>query len=245
MMSVPSRGRRRIAPLLAAFCLLLSGCVYLRLLELQHQLASFDRNFTVNETDGLAFTFKAPVLLVDDMAFFNLAPESTEQLGVAMRWHLRWIKDYAAPGEHAADYEVQADFIFVGGKLVRVHLPEPIFSFVKKSFVLSALRSLGHASIDRLNHSARADLDGPGLTPFTHADLLHFLGAPLDTHNEGGHILLHYRYRNVCAAQTPGKIDFTFTLDAVTQTVVHLEGKFLQVEVQYDWPVTQLKTSSS
>jgi hypothetical protein len=240
-MPAPSRDLRRFAPLLAALCLLLGGCVYLRLLELKHQLADFDRYFAVDETNGLTFTMQKPVLLADDMAFFELAPESTEQLGAAMRWHLRWVKDYAAPGEHATDYEVEADLTFVDGKMVRVHLPARIFSFVQKSFVLQALRSLGHASVDTLSHSARATLDAPGLAPLTRTDLLHFLGTPLDTGREGGHLLLHYVYRDVCASPTPGKIDFTFTLDAATQSVVHLGGKLFHVEVQFDWPVAPPK----
>src|ERR1035441_8561241 len=111
-MPAPSRDLRRFAPLLAALCLLLGGCVYLRLLELKHQLADFDHYFAVDETDGLTFTMQKSVLLVDDMTFFELAPESSKQLGAAVRWHLRWIKDYAAPGEHATDYEVEADFTF-------------------------------------------------------------------------------------------------------------------------------------
>jgi len=235
-MPAPSRDLRRFAPLLAALCLLLGGCVYLRLLELKHQLADFDRFFAVDETDGLAFTMQKPVLLADDMAFFELAPESTEPIGPAERWHLRWIKDYAAPGEQATDYEVEADFTFVDGKMTRVHLPERTFSFVQKSFVLQALRSLGHASVDKSSHSARTTLDPSGLAPLTRTDLLHFLGAPLDTSREGSHLLLHYLYRDVCASQSPGKIDFMFTLDAATQSVVHLEGKLFHVEVQFDWP---------
>jgi hypothetical protein len=236
-MSAPLRDLRRFAPLLVALCLLLGGCVYLRLLELKHQLAEFDRNFTVSETDGLAFTMKHPVLLMDDMAFFNLAPESVDQLGVAARWHLRWIKDYAAPGEHATSYEVVADLTFVDGKLVRIHLPEKIFSFVQKSFILQALRSLGHASVNQAKRSASATLDSSGLMPFTHADLLRFLGAPLDTQLNGSQLLLHYRYTGVSTLQTSGKIDFIFALDPNTQKVVHLEGRLFHVAVQFDWPV--------
>jgi hypothetical protein len=235
-MPAPSRDLRRFAPVLAALCLLLGGCVYLRLLELKRQLADFDHYFAVDQTDGLTLTMQKPVLLVDDMAFFQLAPESTKRLGAAMRWHLRWIKDYAAPGEHPADYEVEADLTFVDDRMVRFHLPERTFSFVQKSLVLQALRSLGHASVDKSNHSASATLDALHLAPITHTDLLHFLGAPLDTRRDGDHLLLHYVYRDVCTSPAPGKIDFTFTLDAATQSVVHLEGKLFHVEVQFDWP---------
>jgi hypothetical protein len=102
--------------------------------------------------------------------------------------------------------------------------------------VVQALRSLGHASVDKLSRSARATLDTPGPAPLTRTDLLHFLGTPLDARRDGNHLLLHYVYRDVCASPTPGKIDFTFTLDAATQSVVHLEGKLFHVEVQFDWP---------
>ncbi|MGA3006758.1 MAG: hypothetical protein ABSE59_02585 [Opitutaceae bacterium] len=234
-MPVLLRDLRRLAPLLA-LGLLLSGCVFLRLLELQHQFAEFDRYISVSEKAGLTFTFKQPVLLVEDMAFFNLAPESTERLGLALRWHLRWIKDYSAPGEKAASYEVTADLTFVDGRLVRVHLPERIFSFVPKSLVLQALRSLGHARIDKSQHSARAALDAVGLATLTQDDLLRFLGRPLDSRRDGRLLLLHYRYSGVSPGPAPGKIDFTFTIDTVTQAVVHLEGKLFHIEMQFDWP---------
>jgi hypothetical protein len=107
---------------------------------------------------------------------------------------------------------------------------------VQKSFILEALRSLGHASVDKSSHSARTTLDAARLAPLTRTDLLHFLGAPLDRRSEGGQLLLHYVYKDVCASPAPGKIDFTFTLDEATQSVVHLEGKLFHVEVQFDWP---------
>jgi hypothetical protein len=179
---------------------------------------------------------------MDDMSFFDLAPETAEQRGAATRWHLRWIKDYAARGERAADYEVEADFTFVDGKLARIHLPEHIFAFVQKSFVLQALRSLGQASVDRAQRSARATRD---VAPLTRADIGHFLGAPLDARSDGGRTLLPYRYTGVSRSRTPGKIDFTFTLDSATQKVVHLQGKLFRVEVDYDWPGTPPKTPAA
>ncbi len=43
--------------------------------------------------------------------------------------------------------------------------------------------------------------------------------------------------------QLPAKIDFTFfTLDAATQSVVHLEGKLFHVELQFDWPLKKAES---
>lgn len=226
----------RLVPLLAA-CLLLEGCVYLRLLELKHQFADFDRFFAVDDSDGLTLTLKKPVLQTEDLAFFDLAPENETRLGVALRWHLRWIKDYAMPHERPEDYEVTADFIFAEDKLRRVQLPERIFAFMPKSLILSALRSLGHASVNKAKQSASAALPSSAGLPLTHADLLRFLGAPLDTQRrEDGRILVHYRYTGVSVLQPAGKIEFTFTLDPATETVLHLQGRMKHAVLEFDWP---------
>jgi hypothetical protein len=226
----------RLAPLLAAG-LLLGGCVYLRLLELKHQFANFDRFFAVDDTNGLTLTLQKPVLQVEDLAFFDLAPETETRLGVALRWHVRWIKDYTMPHERPEDYEVAADFIFVEGKLRRVHLPERIFAFVPKSLILSALRSLGHASVDKAKQSASAALPSSEGLPLTRADLLHFLGAPLDTQRRNdGRLLVHYRYTGVSTSRPAGKIDFTFVLDAATGAVLHLQGRMKHAVLEFDWP---------
>ncbi|HZP61084.1 MAG TPA: hypothetical protein VFB27_12235 [Opitutaceae bacterium] len=229
------RNLRRWAPLFLVV-LLLSGCVYLRLLELKNQLADFDHFFAIRSSPGLTLICQEPVLLVDDMDFFGLAPEWQTRLGVAMRWHLRWIKDYAAPGERPDDYEVMADFTFVEGKLKSVHLPERVFTFVPKSLVLSALRSLGHASVNKSSQSARAAITPADNTPLTRADLRRFLGAPLEERNDNGVVRLHYRYTAVAAVPSPGKVDMVFTLDSATQSVVHLKAQMPHATLELDWP---------
>ena len=57
-------------------CLALSGCLYLRLLELRNQLAEFDRYFETDLREGVKLTCRKPVLLDEDMAFFKLVPEA-------------------------------------------------------------------------------------------------------------------------------------------------------------------------
>jgi hypothetical protein len=81
----------RIPVLLAGAlgCLTLSGCIYLRLLELRNQLAAFDRYFEADLREGVKITCRKPVLLDGDMAFFRLVPESRERVGVAERWQFR------------------------------------------------------------------------------------------------------------------------------------------------------------
>jgi len=127
---------RRTPALLAGalVCLLLGGCIYLRLLELRNQLASFDRYFEADLRDGVKITCRKPVLLDEDMAFFKLVPEARERVGAAERWHFRWVKAYAVADENPRNYEVAVDFIFVDHRLTRVILPERLFAFIPKQF---------------------------------------------------------------------------------------------------------------
>ncbi len=210
-------------------CLLLGGCIYLRLLALKNQLASFDRYFETDLRDGVKITCKQPVLLDEDMAFFHLAPESRQRVGAAERWHFRWVKAYPAAGEAPADYAVTADFIFVDHKMTRVILPERLFAFVPKQMFLLMVRAFGHAQVDREKRTANASVHadfGPDKAPprMTGAGLTALLGAPMEKTAAAGGVRWRYLYRAASPDQHSGHIDITFTLDPVTDTVRHLEG---------------------
>jgi hypothetical protein len=221
-------------------CLLLGGCIYLRLLELKHQLANFDRYFETDLRDGVKLTCKEPVLLDEDMAFFQLAPESRQRAGAAERWHFRWVKAYAAAGEEPGDYAVAADFIFVEHKLTRVILPERLFAFVPKQMFLLMVRAFGHAQVDRekrtANASVHADL-GPDQAPprMTGAGLTALLGAPMEKTAAAGGVRWRYLYRAASPGQHSGHIDVIFTLDPATDTVRHLEGVVFNGRLNLDF----------
>jgi len=83
---------RVTALVLMVATLLLSGCVYLRLLELKLQLGKFDEYFALQTNDGLAIICHTPVLRTDDVRWIGLKPESTKKLGRAEHWQVRWVK---------------------------------------------------------------------------------------------------------------------------------------------------------
>ena len=53
--------------LAAGLGLLLTGCIWTRLLTLKHQFADFERFVQVDDRDGLSFNLLKPVLLADDL----------------------------------------------------------------------------------------------------------------------------------------------------------------------------------
>ncbi len=235
-------GLRRSLGLTAggALCLLLGGCIYLRLLELRNQLAHFDRYFSTDLRHGITIICRQPVLLDQDLAFFHLAPESRTRIGVAERWHFRWIKDPPSAGEKPGEYGISADFIFVNHKLTRVILPPRLFAFVPKTFFLQMVRAFGHARIDRADRSASAQVHtafGPGEEPprLNREDLRAMLGGPTTIGREADDVLWRYRYRAASPDQHSGFIDVTFTLDERTGLVRRIQGVVFNGRINLDF----------
>lgn len=225
----------------ALVCLLLGGCIYLRLLELRNQLASFDRYFEAELRDGVKITCRKPVLLDEDLAFFKLVPESRARVGVAERWHFRWVKAYAVAGENPRNYEVVVDFIFVDHRLTRVILPERLFLFVPKRFFLSIVRAFGQARIDKEKRTASTSVrenlgSGQTLPQLNRNDLAALLGAPMETKQTGAGVLWRYRYQAASSNQRSGRIDVTFTLNPATQKVRRIQGRVFDVTLDIVFP---------
>jgi len=212
-----------------AASLLLAGCIYLRLLEFKRQLADFDRNFEVDLRDGVRLTFRKPVLLDGDMDFFRLIPQSRDRVGVAERWHFRWIKAPAVAGEDPDRFAIAADAMFVDHRLTRLSLPERLFVFMPKPLFLSIVRSFGHARVDREQRSAsttvREEFSGDrALRQPSEADLTGMLGAPQEIRETPGGIVWSYRYAAAPPARHAGHIDVAFTLNPATRRVLAIRG---------------------
>lgn len=238
----PRRAARRLAWLpVAGACLLLGGCIYLRLLELRSQLADFGRYFDVDLRQGVTIVCRKPVLLDEDMAFFHLAPESRHRLGNVERWQFRWVKAYQAPGEDPRNYEVSLDFMFVDHKLVRVLLPERMFMFVPKHFLLTIVKAFGHSQIDRTRRTASANVHedfAPGVIPPppSDADLTAMLGAPEAKKETAAGSVWNYRYQAASPDQRSGRIEVSFTVNPATHKARRIQARILDLTMDVNLP---------
>src|SRR5262249_19389854 len=134
--------------------LLLGGCVYLRLLAMKHQLADFDRNFTLQQGSGLRLICQHPVLLAEDFRWLGVIPESTRKLGHAEQWRVRWQKELPAGVRDPEPRDLEVELVFADGALAQAFMPERYFVFVPKAFFIGLLRGLGSASVDRAKREA-------------------------------------------------------------------------------------------
>jgi hypothetical protein len=187
-----SRLRRFVfATAIVATALLLSGCVYLRLLQVKRQMAAFDQNFAVSTDVGVQITCRNPVLLTDDIRWLGLAPESTRGIGSAEEWRVRWVKQLPSTVHEAGEFDIVLELVFSRDKLARVSIPERYFAVMSKNLLLDLLRSLGGAAVDKDRRAIEAKLasarpDLPGIEKL--------LGHPSSETTEHGETVYRYRY---------------------------------------------------
>lgn len=238
--------RRIVALAWLALLPLTAGCVYLRLLDVKHQLGHFDRNFILDDSSGLRLTFRNPVLLERDLAFLGLATANRTRSGQAERWRVTWVKrpspDAAADGHAEPPVSEALDLVLVDHRLTTIVIPETFFAFFPKSVVVAGLRSLGRAQVDRdarvvSANVAAADQPGPVATPvLPRTALFGTLGEPTAT---GGTVdALEWRYRFEPAADSHGSgpIDLTFTIDPVSGQVRRIRGRLIRGTVEFNYP---------
>lgn len=194
---------------LAASALLLTGCVYLRLLEVMLQLRQFDRHFALSTDDGLTLVCHHPVIRPDDVRWFGVKPEHREALGQAEHWRVRWVKQTAPGTVEDATYDIALDLSFVGGRLARVAVPERYFEVLPKPFLVGVIKSFGRGAVDRGERSVTTTLGARELAASRPRldSIGRLLGAPTERRPTGERTILRYRYIPATAETAPGVFD--------------------------------------
>ena len=214
------RLRRAFAFLLLSAAVLLSGCVYLRLLDLKKQFARFDEHFTVDTTDGVRIECLKPLLYADDVRWLGVYPETITVDDVSEKWRVRWLKE-PPPGEpETAVYDVELEARFHNDRLAFVGIPERYFAFFPKDLFVSLLRSTGGARIDRSSRSADVDNTpdpkAAEIKPPTLDSIGGMLGRPNERTTRDGLETYRYRYRAVTREKKAKPIEVTFVFDAIS-----------------------------
>jgi hypothetical protein len=213
-----SLARRLFALGLAAFALLLGGCVYLRLLEFKLQLNKFDQNFALRTADGLAIICQKPVIRTGDVRWFGVMPETVQQLGHAEQWQVRWVKQPAPGAPEKIEYDIILDLGFTDDKLARVGIAERYFEVMPKAFLIGVIKSFGRGKIDQSGKSVEAALSSAEVAatrPKLPA-IQKLLGAPTEEHVERGLKSLRYRFVPATKESRAGVFDMIVQFDPAT-----------------------------
>ena len=141
--------------LISGLALLLTGCVWLRLLAFKEQLADLDRYVKVDDRNGLAFHFLEPVLYADDVReLLQMEPTVKTTNQNCQTWLWTFEKELAVTNAEPANFDLTFATLFENRKFNELGIPERFTAVIPKPIILGIVRSLGHADIDRSKRSA-------------------------------------------------------------------------------------------
>ena len=194
------RTRLPAASLLFVGLLLLSGCVWLRLLSLKDQFADFDRWIEVPPEPGLELRFRRPVLLAEDLDTLitgkPTASASADDVTV-QSYAFSHIPSPEGPDPLGASPILVLLVGIRSGKVAFVSLPPEVFRVVPRELALRGMRALGHATVDTGKHSAMASVDFHGTRSVlpTRAELIALFGTPNSVKLIDGRERVLWRYQ--------------------------------------------------
>lgn len=239
-------GRSRRSVLLALLVAAgLSGCVWLRLLELKNQLADFDRHIRVEVADRhFILNLLHPVLLSEDFtALAKLHPSRVASLPQGYRWFLDFRAE-GQPGKPRPEHTLVFAMTFTRDNRLAAFDFSPLFlEMAPAAFLEASIRSLGLGKVDRDKQQLRVDPeDLPRLAAKlpNRKTILAVLGAPAEEFAADGLKVLLYRYRAEAAPVEPGYekrrlAEAKLYFDPARDELVRLAGKFAGLKLAIDY----------
>lgn len=190
--------RRRYSPLLL-LPLLLSGCVYLRLLKVKNQLNDFDAHFTVGGRTTWTLFFKHPVMYDRDVSFLIGAPPltiSTGTAGALYDYEFQMVR--ASTDVAPTALENLSLRLTMNGRMVEsLVVPETFLLYFSRRIVEESFRQAKNADVIELKKTARANIrlsaEADAELPSRDRTSL-LLGPPLKTEKDGDLDVWSYRY---------------------------------------------------
>jgi hypothetical protein len=134
----------------------LSGCVYLRLLEIKRQLADFERHFSLEYRDALVVVSREPVLLKEDILYLaRNRPSRAEEGPRHSMWQYYFVKQYPPrQEEEGGGFDVPVRLFFDKDKLYMGALPARYFKLMPRAFIIEALSAIGRAQVNPITRYA-------------------------------------------------------------------------------------------
>ena len=230
--------RPRFAPLLlVALALLLSGCVYLRLLDLKKQFARFAENFVLLPGEDFELRCLKPVLTASDVRWIGAEPKTIRPWKDGEEWSIRWIKIAPPEAKETLVYDMEFIARIADDKLVEAAIPKRYFAYFPKELFINLLRSTGTAKVDKTDRQAESQTETPPDTPLPNLKSIGgMLGAPTQkSTNKSGQLVYVYLYRLDLPKPDSKPIEMTFLFDATSGDLRKLTAKLPHGTLKYDF----------
>lgn len=180
---------------------ILTGCVWFRLLEIKNQLADFDENIRIEVVEKhFIVHFNKPTLLSEDFVYLSkLRPSRVETLADgSYRWYLDFHLD-PAKTEEQKNKLVSFAMTYTREHKLEAFDFSPLFvEMAPVAFLEASIRSLGVGKIDQDKRQLKVDPeDLPKLMAALpkSADITRVMGPPENILDENGLKVLVYRFK--------------------------------------------------
>ena len=231
--------------LLGALLLCLSGCVWLRLLEVKGQVSEFDQNFDVEITDRLALRFRHPVMYAEDFRYLTeLDPTRIEPSPPGMRWTVDFHKLDTHGKVELPKKTLSFWMDFNAEQKLSGFAFSPLFlAMAPAEFLEASIRSLGKGSVDTGHRQLRVD---PRDLPTIHARLptrsvIHgIFGRPFSKAKDADGTRYVYRFladvrplTTKAAAKRLAEVHLLF--QGADESLAQMQGRFVGLKLRIDY----------
>ena len=225
--------------------LALSGCVWLRLLEVKGQVDDFDKNIAITITDRLSLRFRHPVMYDEDFLYLtDLNPTRID----AMPQGTRWIVDFHKLDRNGRFEVPRKTLTFImdfnaGRKLSGFSFSPLFLAMAPPQFLEASIRSLGKGRVDAGKRQLRVDpSDLPKIDASlpTRADMHRIYGRPYSIAKDGDDTRFVYRFLADVRPRSPKAeskrlAEVKLLFQGPRETLAQMEGKFVGLKLRIDY----------
>lgn len=176
--------------------LLVTGCIFLRLLEVKRQLNDFEDNFRIEEKRGLTLVMLKPVLYSEDLVWLmKNEPVKKENISDGELWKYVLEKQYPVKKREEENFDIPILMLMENGKLTELTFPERFLKHISKSLLARMFRSMGGAEVNKLDRSAGSKFQGEIFQIPKIDNIVSTLGKPYSVKDSDGKYIFVYRYK--------------------------------------------------
>ncbi|MEK7414601.1 MAG: hypothetical protein AAB263_14905, partial [Planctomycetota bacterium] len=157
--------------------LVLSGCVWTRLLDMKNQFKDFDRYIEpVNDGTSLLLKFKEPCVQPDDIGYLLGGDPTTKTTSVDKVTTWTYQLKRARPDSIGLTITLTSRDVLADS----IKIPPEVLAFIPRDRLLAMIRAFGKAEIDKDKRQATAGLAGADAKPISpgRATIIAALGEP-------------------------------------------------------------------
>lgn len=229
--------RKKIICSLALLSLLfMSGCILFRFLEFRDQLKNFEKNFRIEDKDGLELVFKDPVLKGSDIKWLMSTEPSNKK--TENEWTYYFIKRYGGRKNEKGNFNIPVRMKFNNGLLNSVIFPDRFLKYFSKELFAKFMESMGDTQVMKLSQSSKTDVGNLSEESIPDASQIEeMLGTPFEKEvNETYYSYTYkYIYRNMEDKTKFYGIKFILNFDKETNRMKQLIANIKSIKMTIDF----------